>query len=138
MPEFPDIIAVLRRKKLTPKHTALQMHHVYGGLLTHYGADVFGTAWIYATTRLVRTIFQRGRIVSPKIAAIVVFALCGASELGQKLHLMPGRHDTYDLLAYALTIAACWLVECKLAPFARPALAIQLNRLHLSPLPPAR
>ena len=43
---------------------ALQMLRVRGGVITDYGADVFGTAWLYAMFRQGRTIFQRGSTMS--------------------------------------------------------------------------
>ena len=54
---------------------ALQMYHVHGGLLTDYGADAFGTAWVYATMRLGRSIIQRGQSASAGRSAIVVFSV---------------------------------------------------------------
>jgi len=90
---------------------ALQMYHIRGGLLTNYGADVFGTAWLYAMTRLGRTIIQRGRTTGATSAAAIVFALCALSELGQRMHLVPGRFDPYDIVAYGLSVAACWAID---------------------------
>lgn len=90
---------------------ALQMYHVHGGLLTDYGADVFGTAWLYAMTRQGRTIIQRGRTLSAGSSASIVFVLCALSEFGQKWHLMPGRFDPYDLAAYAVTLLGCWALD---------------------------
>src|SRR4051812_48022217 len=55
---------------------ALQMYHVRGGILTDYGADVFGTAWVYATTRFGKTFIQRGRILGAGASAAIVFLLC--------------------------------------------------------------
>jgi hypothetical protein len=86
---------------------ALQMYHVHGGLLTDYGADVFGTAWLYAMIRLGRTIFQRGRTTDAPTAAVIVFVLCVVSELGQRVHLVPGHFDPYDIVAYCVTVTAC-------------------------------
>lgn len=90
---------------------ALQMYRVHGGLLTDYGADVFGTAWLYALARQGRTIFQRGRTLSSGSAAIIVFLLCALSEFGQRWHIVPGRFDPFDLAAYALTLIACWALD---------------------------
>jgi len=95
---------------------ALQMRHVHGGVVTDYGADVFGTAWVYATTRMGGTVLQRGRAAGAGRAAVVVFLLCLAWELGQRAHLVPGRFDPYDLLAYAGTVALCWAIDRRL-PF---------------------
>ena len=35
---------------------ALQMFHIRAGFVTNYGADVFGTAWLYGMFRQGRTI----------------------------------------------------------------------------------
>ena len=90
---------------------ALQMFHIHGGLLTDYGADVFGTAWLYAMTRQGLTIVQRGRTLGAGPSAVIVFLCCALSELGQKWHLFPGRFDPFDLLAYAGTLLVCWLLD---------------------------
>ena len=90
---------------------ALQMFHVHGGLLTDYGADVFGTAWLYAMTRQGRTIFQRGRTVPAWSAAVIVFVLCTASEFGQKWHLVPGHFDPLDIAAYAIAVVVSWFLD---------------------------
>jgi hypothetical protein len=95
---------------------ALQMYRVRGGVVTDYGADVFGTAWVYATIRLGRSVIQRGRTTSAERAASVVFVLCVLWELGQRAHLAPGRYDPYDIVTYAATAVACWLID-RLAPF---------------------
>jgi hypothetical protein len=62
----------------------LQMLRVRGGLVTSYGADILGTVWLYAMFRQGRTVFQRGRILSPAAAAGAVFAGCVLSEVGQR------------------------------------------------------
>jgi hypothetical protein len=97
---------------------ALQMYRVRGGLLTEYGADVFGTAWLYAITRSGRTILQRGRTVSAGSAATIVFVLCVISEFGQKLHFVSGHYDPYDIAAYATSVVACWMIDYQV-PFIR-------------------
>jgi hypothetical protein len=99
------------------------MYHVRGGLLTDYGADVFGTAWLYAMTRSGRTILQRGRTAGAGHAAAIVFALCVVSEFGQKLHLVPGRYDPNDIAAYAGSVVACWMID-HLVPFVGPKSAM--------------
>jgi hypothetical protein len=90
---------------------ALQMYHVHAGLLTDYGADLFGTAWLYAMARSGRTIFQRGRVISATSAATIVFGLCTISEFGQRMHLVPGRYDPYDIATYAVAVLACWAFD---------------------------
>ena len=95
----------------------LQMFHVRGGILTNYGADLLGTAWLYAMTRLGLTIVQRGRPTSAATAAAVIFLLCTMSELGQREHVVPGRYDPLDIVAFALAIGACLGVERFFGPF---------------------
>src|SRR5262249_45933813 len=99
---------------------ALQMYHVRGGILTNYGADVFGTAWLYAMTRLGRTVIQRGRTAGAGISAGIVFLLCAVSELGQRVHLVPGHYDPYDIVAYAVTAGTCWVID-RVVPFVEVA-----------------
>lgn len=98
---------------------ALQMYRVHGGLLTDYGADLFGTAWLYAMTRLGRTVIQRGRPLGALPTGVLIFLLCTASEFGQRLHVVPGHFDPFDILTYALAIAACWLFD-RAAPMVIP------------------
>jgi hypothetical protein len=95
----------------------LQMFRIPAGVLTDYGADVFGTAWLYAMTRLGWTVFQRGRPAGTNAAAAVIFALCTLSEVGQRVHLVPGHFDPYDIVAFAAGIAACLACERVLGPF---------------------
>ena len=101
----------------------LEMYRVHGGLLTDYGADLFGAAWLYAMTRLGRTIVQRGRTLDAGRTGIAIFALCALSELGQRVHLVPGRYDPWDIVTYALAILACWAVE-----WASPFVAAEAGR----------
>ena len=42
---------------------------------------------------------------------MIVFALCALSELGQRWHLVPGRFDPLDIVAYAATLVVCWLLD---------------------------
>lgn len=98
----------------------LQTFRVHGGWLTNYGADVFGTAWLYAMTRTGRTIVQRGRAVAAWLAAAFVFAGCAASEFGQRLHVVPGHFDWYDIAAFAFTVLACVALDRWAGPFVHP------------------
>jgi hypothetical protein len=65
-----------------------------------------------------RTIFRRGIIVADWHTALFVFAGCAVSEFGQRYHLVPGRFDCYDLLAYAVTVLACVAIDRTIAPLA--------------------
>jgi hypothetical protein len=97
---------------------ALQMFRVRGGFLTSYGADIFGTAWLYAMFRQGRTVFQRGRTLPPGAAALGVFAGCAASEFGQRWHVIPGTFDPYDLAAFGASVGLCWLIDRRYGPLA--------------------
>jgi hypothetical protein len=99
---------------------ALQMFRVHGGIVTDYGADLFGVAWVYALTRTGRTIVQRGRPTSAAGAALVVFGLSVAWELGQRMRLIPGTYDRYDILTYAIAALLCWLVDVRAPLIAAP------------------
>jgi hypothetical protein len=90
---------------------AMQMYHVHGGILTDYGADMFGTAWVYSMARAGGMLMQRGRAASARNTACVVFLLCLAWELGQKAHLVPGRYDAFDIATYCVTLAVCWAID---------------------------
>jgi hypothetical protein len=100
---------------------ALQMFRVPAGIVTNYGADVLGTAWLYAMARLGWTVFQRRRPTTAAVAAAVVLALCVLSELGQAIRLVPGHYDPFDIAAFALGIGTCLLLERAMGPFAAPA-----------------
>jgi hypothetical protein len=96
----------------------LQMFRVRGWWLTSYGADLFGTAWLYAMFRQGRTVFQRGRALSPRAAALGVFAGCAASEFGQRWRVIPGTYDPYDLAAFGVSVGLCWLIDRRFGPLA--------------------
>ncbi|WP_239492489.1 hypothetical protein [Luteitalea sp. TBR-22] len=83
---------------------ALQMQHVRGGWITNYGADVFGTAWVYAIVRQGRTTF-RWPAMAPWVAGAFVLAGCVATEVAQRW--LPGTFDPYDLVAFTATIVGC-------------------------------
>jgi hypothetical protein len=85
---------------------ALQMARVHGGWLTNYGADVFGTAWLYALARQGRTFLRRATL-APWQAAAIVFTCCAASEFAQRAGVLSGVFDPLDLAAYAATVVAC-------------------------------
>ena len=97
---------------------ALQAFRIDAGMLTNYGADVFGTAWLYALFRQGKTIFQRGRVMGPEATALIVLAGCVGSEFGQKWNLVPGHFDAYDLLAFVVTVAICYGVDRRVVALA--------------------
>jgi hypothetical protein len=89
----------------------LQMFRVPAGLLTDYGADVFGTAWLYAMFRQGRTVFGRGRAMTAPLTAVFVFTGCAVSEFAQAAEILPGVFDSFDLLAFAVSVAACYALD---------------------------
>lgn len=97
---------------------ALQMYRVRGGIITNYGADLFGTAWLYAMFRQGKALGQRGRVLRPEMAALLVFVGCAGSEFAQKFHLIPGTYDPLDLLAYAFSVVVCYGIDRLLTPLA--------------------
>jgi hypothetical protein len=92
---------------------ALQMFRVRGGLVTEYGADVFGTAWLYGMFRQGRTVFQRGSEMGAGATAVFVFAGCAASEVAQRFRLFPGVFDPLDLAAFAVSVAFCYFLDLR-------------------------
>jgi hypothetical protein len=91
---------------------ALQAFQVKAGWVTNYGADVFGTAWLYGLFRQGRTVLQRGRGgMGAGATAAFVFAGCAGSELLQAFKLIPGVFDPLDLAAFAVTVVACYLLD---------------------------
>ena len=97
---------------------ALQMFHVRGGWLTNYGADVFGTAWLYAMFRQGKTVLQRERPLSPEATAALVFFGCAGSEFGQQLRVVPGHFDPLDLVAFGVTVLLCYGIDRRIVPLA--------------------
>lgn len=90
---------------------ALQMFHIRGGFMTNYGADLVGTAWLYAMFRQGRTVIRPGRVMSPGRTTAFIFIACAASELAQKLRLFPGVFDPLDFFAYAASVLACYALD---------------------------
>lgn len=98
----------------------LQMFHVRGGAITDYGADVIGTAWLYAMVRQGKTIFQRGTPWGARTTAVFTFAGCTASEIGQRLAIVPGVFDPLDIVAFAATVTTCAALDRFIAPTPHP------------------
>ena len=96
----------------------LQALRVRGGFVTNYGADIFGTAWLYAIFRQGRVLFQRGRFLSPSATSAIVMAGCVGSEFGQKLRWVPGTFDWLDIAAYVATVLACYVCDTRVKPLA--------------------
>jgi hypothetical protein len=90
---------------------ALQTFRIRAGIVTDYGADIFGTAWLYGMFRQGRTVFQRGRGLRADTTTLLVFIGCAVSELGQLVDLIPGVFDPLDLLAYGASVLLCYAVD---------------------------
>ena len=52
-------------------------------------------------------------------SAGVVFVGCAGSEFGQKLHVVPGHFDPFDLIAFGITVILCVFIDREL-PFTEP------------------
>ncbi len=91
----------------------LQMFKIRAGLLTSHGADFFAPALLYFLTRDGKTLLRQIGVDGnkPILAAASIFVLCAAWEIFQKIHLIPGVFDWYDLLAYALGIACAFALD---------------------------
>src|SRR3954469_6784738 len=99
----------------------LEMSHVHGGIITSYGADLFGTMWFYAIIRLRGSDrASRGWAASPARVAAVTFALGAASEVAQRLELLRGTYDVFDIVTFALAVSACATIEYVFGPFRAP------------------
>ncbi len=79
----------------------LQMYRVRAGWITNYGADYFGTIWLYVIFRQGRGPFQKRRAARAVHAAGFVFVGCTASEFAQRVHWLPGVFDPWDIATYA-------------------------------------
>jgi hypothetical protein len=106
----------------------LELSRVHGSLATDYGADLFGTAWAYVIIRFKRTeSFLWRWATSPVYVAAAVFAVGAASEYAQRLRLISGTYDPFDILTFGLALVACVVLEHSFGPFAisdrRPARA---------------
>ena len=112
----------------------LQMYRVPAGFLTNYGGDIAGPLFLYGAMRRGKTVFHHftKRIPGPAASAILLFAACAAWEIcqifnwaGTPLVITRGRFDPYDLLAYAGTLAACYLGDQHFAK--QNSLPLQMN-----------
>jgi hypothetical protein len=99
----------------------LELYHVHGGIVTDYGADLFGTMWFYAIIRLRRSDrFSRGWAASPASVAAVTFVLGTASEIAQRVGVLRGTYDVFDIFTFALAVIACATLEYVIGPFRAP------------------
>ncbi len=99
---------------------ALNMLHVRGGLLTNHAADLVVPAWLYVASRGLhsrngrQTLMQRTLGQTPERAALVLFLASTLTEISQfywPRGLFPGRFDALDILAYALGLAICYVMD---------------------------
>jgi len=99
----------------------LEMNEIHGGVVTNFGADLFGTMWFYAILRLRRSDrSSRGWAESPASVAAVTFVLATASEIAQRVGLLRGTYDVFDIVTFALAVVACATLEYVIGPFRAP------------------
>jgi len=99
----------------------LEMNEIHGGVVTNFGADLFGTMWFYAFLRLRRSDrSSRGWAESPASVAAVTFVLATASEIAQRVGLLRGTYDVFDIVTFALAVVACATLEYVIGPFRAP------------------
>jgi hypothetical protein len=87
--------------------------------LRAWGADLTVPAWMYIQLRSLegprrRQVFHRLMGRTPEQAAILLFAASTATELLQKFWPrgpFPGSFDPYDIVAFAVGIAACYTMD---------------------------
>jgi len=98
----------------------LQMNSVHGGFLTNYLADLAGPIWCYGTIRQKKTLFKKvlSKVSTPGFAAIFVFLVgtswevCQAIDFsGTPLGITRGRFDPLDIVAFAVSLAACYAAD---------------------------
>ncbi|MFN0099637.1 MAG: hypothetical protein ACKVS7_13250 [Gemmatimonadaceae bacterium] len=99
---------------------ALNMLHVRGGFLTNHTADLVAPAWLYVVFRGFysvhgrRTRLQRMFGRTPEITALSLFVASTLTEVSQLYWprgIFAGRFDVWDILAYAVGLAACFLAD---------------------------
>ena len=99
---------------------ALNMLRVRGGFLTNHAADLVVPAWLYVASRGLhstngrQTLVQRTLGQTPERAALVLFLASTLTELSQLYWprgLFPGRFDAMDVLAYAVGLAICYVMD---------------------------
>jgi len=106
----------------------LDMNHFHGGLLTNYLADLTFPAWFYIFIRgLTKNTKSLPRLLlvgdwfgrTPERASISIFIVGAFSELKTFFWphgILSGTFDPFDILAYAVGLAACYLFD-KLTPY---------------------
>jgi hypothetical protein len=99
---------------------ALNMLHLRGGFLTNHAADLVVPAWLYVTSRGLhsrngrQTLMQRTLGQTPERAALVLFLASTLTEVSQfywPRGLFAGRFDALDVLAYAVGLAICYVLD---------------------------
>jgi hypothetical protein len=99
---------------------ALNMLHLRGGFLTNHAADLVVPAWLYVASRGLhsrngrQTLMQRTLGQTPERAALVLFLASTLTEVSQfywPRGLFPGRFDALDVLAYAVGLAICYVLD---------------------------
>jgi hypothetical protein len=99
---------------------ALNMLHLRGGFLTNHAADLVVPAWLYVASRGLhsrngrQTLMQRTLGQTPERAALVLFLASTLTEVSQfywPRGLFAGRFDALDVLAYAVGLAICYVLD---------------------------
>lgn len=96
---------------------ALHMWRIPAGFLTNYLADLTFPPWYYmvirsqTTTGMTTPRLLRWFGTSPERAAVSVLVAGIAYELAQRLHLIEGTFDWWDILVYGIGLAICVVIE---------------------------
>lgn len=99
---------------------ALNMLHVQGGFLTNHAADLVVPAWLYVASRGLhsrdgrQTLIQRTIGQTPERAALVLFLASTLTEFSQfywPRGFFAGRFDALDILAYAVGLGICYVMD---------------------------
>jgi hypothetical protein len=106
----------------------LEMFRIKAGFITNYGADIIAPVMLYYSTRSGKTIlsgiFKEG--LNEIQAFILIWSLCIIWETLQKfdlsgtpLAITRGTFDPLDIVAYTLTLLACYNLDKSLTDHKR-------------------
>ncbi len=99
---------------------ALNMLGLRAGFLTNHAADVVVPAWLYIVFRGLysssgrTTRIQRALGSSPELAASSLLVASAITEFSQRVWprgLFPGRFDWWDLAAFSVGLAVCFVLD---------------------------
>jgi hypothetical protein len=96
----------------------ISTQRIPAGFLSNYAADLACPAWLYIGLRGLRgsrpTAFGRYLGATPERAAVVLFGGSTLTELSQiwwPQGFFAGTYDSYDIVAYAIGVGACYAFE---------------------------